>query len=103
MLGLPVSVTPLETITNPPANTTPLARLPELTGKAVTVLGYRLPGWTGGAGFYLGDGQSFILARDGESLKLPPAWQPVVVQGRWLSDVFGTGWLKVAQVTKLEV
>jgi hypothetical protein len=25
------------------------------------------------------------------------------VQGRWLSDVFGTGWLQVAQVTKLEV
>jgi hypothetical protein len=98
---LPVSVTPLETITNPPANTTPLAHLPELASKAVTVLGYRLPGWTGGTGFYLGDGHTFILARGGEALKSPPAWQPVVIQGRWLKDAFGTAWLQVDRLTTL--
>lgn len=101
VLGLPVSVTPLETITNPPANITPLTRLPEMVGKPVTVLGYRLPGWTGGSGFYLGDGQTFVLARGGDSLKSPPPWQPVVIQGRWLSDAFGTAWLQVDQLAKV--
>lgn len=101
VLGLPVSVIPLQTITNPPANTTPLARLPELAGKAVTVIGYRLPGWTGGVGFYLGDGQTFVLARGSEALKSPPVWQPVIVRGRWLSDAYGTAWLQVDQLAKL--
>ena len=102
VLGLPVSITPLETITNPPANTTPLAHLPELAGKAVTVLGYRLPGWTGGAGFYLGDGHTFILTRVGESFRSPSVWQPVVIQGRWLTDAFGTAWLQADRLAKIE-
>ena len=73
-----------------------------MTGNPVTVLGYRLPGWTGGVGFYLGDGQDFVLARGGESLKAPPSWQPVVIRGRWLSDVFGTAWLQVDRLTEIE-
>jgi DNA polymerase III alpha subunit len=102
ILGLPVSVTPLETLTEPLEATVSLTQLPERAGQAVTVLGYRLPGWTGGAGFYLGDGQTFVLVRGQESLKAPPSWQPVVVQGRWLNDAFGTAWLQVDQLTKLE-
>ncbi len=101
ILGLPISVTPLEIVTMPPAEKTPLTRLPELGGKPVTVLGYRLPGWTGGVGFYVGDGQTFILVRGSESLKGPPSWQPVVVQGRWLNDAFGSAWLQVDRLTKL--
>lgn len=102
VLGLPVSLTPLETVTNPPTSTTPLRHLSELTGKPATVLGYRLPGWTGGAGFYLGDGQTFVLARGGEAFKSPPPWQPVVIRGRWLSDAFGTAWLQVDRLAKIE-
>jgi hypothetical protein len=26
-----------------------------------------------------------------------------VVQGRWLNDAFGTTWLQVTQVTKIEI
>ncbi len=103
ILGLPISVTPLETVTAHPEKTIPLARLLELAGQAVTVLGYRLSGWTGGAGFYLGDGQTFVLARGSKSLKAPPSWQPVAVQGRWLSDAFGTGWLQVDRLAKIEI
>jgi len=44
-----------------------------------------------------------VLARGAESLKAPPPWQAVVVQGRWLNDAFGTTWLQVTQVTKLEI
>jgi hypothetical protein len=72
-----------------------------LTAKTVTVLGYRLPGWTGGAGFYLGDGQTYVLARGSKSLKAPPAWQSVVIQGRWLNDAFGTAWLQVDRLAKI--
>jgi DNA-directed DNA polymerase III PolC len=102
ILGLPVSVTPLETVTDHPVKTVALAHLPELTGQGVTVVGYRLPGWTGGAGFYLGDGQTFVLARGSESLKAPPNWQPVVVHGRWLNDAFGTAWLQVDRLARVE-
>ncbi len=101
ILGLPVSVTPLEIVTGHPEKPVSLAHLPGLAGKAVTVLGYRLPGWTGGGGFYLGDGQTFILARGGESLKSPPVWQPVAIQGRWLHDAFGTVWLQADRLTKI--
>jgi len=103
VLGLPVSVQPLEAVADQLPQAVPLMRLPELAGQPVAVAGYRLPGWTGGQGFYLSDGQTFVLARRAGSLKAPPPWQPVVVQGRRLNDAFGTTWLQVAQVTKLEV
>ncbi|MCL4301764.1 MAG: hypothetical protein KJ077_39080 [Anaerolineae bacterium] len=66
------------------------------------VAGYRLPDWTGGEGFYLGDGRTFVWARGSEQLKAPPLWQPVLVQGRWLSDAFGAAWLQVEELTRLD-
>ena len=101
ILGLPVSVQPLDTVTPQPAQTVPLARLSQVIGQPVTVLGYRLPGWTGGEGFYLGNGQTFVLARGAETFKPPPPWQPVLAQGRWLSDTFGTAWFQVEGATKI--
>jgi hypothetical protein len=65
------------------------------------VSGYRLPGWTGGIGFYLADGQTFTLARTRESLETPPAWRPVMARGRWQTDAFGTGWLQLDELTEL--
>jgi hypothetical protein len=43
-----------------------------------------------------------LLARGTEALKAPSPWQPVKVQGRWLNDAFGTTWLQVAQVNRIE-
>jgi DNA-directed DNA polymerase III PolC len=102
VLGLPVSVQPLEAVSDQLPQSVPLTRLPKLAGQPVTVAGYCLPGWTGGSGFYLSDGQTFVLAQGAESFK-PPPWQPALVQGRWLNDAFGTTWLQVARVTRLEV
>ena len=102
VLGLPVSLTPLAAVTDLPGRTTPLADLVDHPGQVVTVVGYRLPGWTGGAGFYLGDGQSFVVAWGSETLRTPPTWQPVAIQGRWRQDAFGTGWLQVDRLAKLE-
>ncbi len=97
MLGLPVSVNPLETVAALPPETVSLARLPETAGQLVTAAGYRLPGWTGGPDFYLGDGQTFVLARGDEAVKAPPAWQPVLTRGRWRRDEFGTGWFHLGE------
>lgn len=102
VLGLPVSVTPLEALGELPDETVPLARLPERRGQAVMVVGYRLPGWTGGAGFYLSDGATFVPARGSETLKSPPVWQVVTIRGRWLADEFGTAWLQVERLQLLE-
>ncbi len=75
-----------------------LMQLPALAGRPVTVAGVRLPGWTGGQGFYLGDGEMSVIAKGGKSLKSPSAWQPVVVRGRWVTDEFGTGWFQVEEM-----
>jgi DNA-directed DNA polymerase III PolC len=100
VLGLPVSVHPLAAIA-PEPEAIPLARLPELTGKSVRVAGYRLPGWTGGQGFYLSDGRTFMLARGAESLPRPGVWQPLRLHGRPLRDEFGTVWLQVDRLEKI--
>jgi DNA-directed DNA polymerase III PolC len=102
VLGLPVSVHPLAVLTDRLPEYVPLAQLPDQVGQSVTVAGFRLPGWTGGQGFYLGDGQTFVLVRGSKSFKSPPPWQPFLLQGRWLNDEFGTGWLQVERLAKIQ-
>jgi hypothetical protein len=58
----------------------------------------RLPGWTGGRGFFLGDGDTFVIARAKPAEGTPPPWQPLLVQGRWMSDEWGTAWLQVDEM-----
>src|SRR5450756_300220 len=62
------------------------------------VAGARLPGWTGGDGFFLGDGQTFVVVKGDKSLKTRPAWQPLLIRGRWIGDGWGTFWLQAEQV-----
>jgi hypothetical protein len=93
ILGQPVSGHPLELVAERLPEYTPLRRLPEMTGRRVTTAGARLPGWTGGKGFFLGDGETFVLARGAEAS--PPPWQPVLLRGRWVGDDWGTFWLRV--------
>jgi hypothetical protein len=71
-----------------------LRELPGLTGRPATTAGVRLPGWTGGPGYFVGDGDAFVIAR---SESRPQIWQPVLLEGRWLTDEFGSGWLQVAR------
>jgi DNA-directed DNA polymerase III PolC len=89
ILGQPVSVHPLELVAASLPARTPLRELPETAGRTVTVAGTRLPGWTGGPGYFLGDGDSFVIVRSQER---PQPWQPVVLQGRWQRDPYGSGW-----------
>jgi hypothetical protein len=79
----------------------PLSHLTENSGRRITVAGVRLPGWTGGEGFFLGDGDMFVVARQHPSQKALPAWQPLLIRGRWVGDEWGDRWLQVEEVTLL--
>ena len=101
LLGWPVSVTPLETLIAPPEGTQALADLPRMPGRPVAVAGYRLPGWTGGRGFFLSDGSMFVVIVGGKSLPNPKAWQALVVHGRWRIDEWGSSELAATSWTAL--
>jgi DNA polymerase-3 subunit alpha len=102
VLGQPVSVHPLELVSGRLPEHVSLAQLPDLAGQTVRVAGVRLPGWTGGQGFYLGDEQTFVMAKAAGSSKVPPPWQPWLLRGHWLSDEFGTGWLQVDEMKPVQ-
>jgi hypothetical protein len=104
LLGQPVSVHPLELVAGSlPRDRVPLRRLPELQGRPVTVAGVRLPGWTGGQGFYLGDDQTFVVVRGDAASKAPPPWQPLLVRGRWLADEWESTWLQAEEIKTTEI
>jgi DNA polymerase-3 subunit alpha len=104
LLGLPISVHPLELVAdklpaNPPS--VPLSRLGEAPGRPVVVAGVRLPGWTGLDGFFLGDGETFITVKEPAGVKAPPTWQPVLIRGRWVGDNWGSFWLQAEKMQKI--
>jgi DNA-directed DNA polymerase III PolC len=101
VLGWPVSVTPLQALEAPVPAATALSELPSQPGRPVSVAGYRLPGWTGGRGFYLCDGQSFAVAIEREGVAKPGPWQPILARGRWQRDPWGAEWLQVEAVQAL--
>jgi hypothetical protein len=84
LLGLPVSVNPLE-LTDLPTGM-PLRQLPEVPNRRVSIAGFRLSGWTGGKGRFLSDGDSFLIAQGGER---PSFWEAVRVYGRYQVDAWG--------------
>jgi DNA-directed DNA polymerase III PolC len=96
LLGQPLSVHPLELVAEHLPAHVPLRRLPEWVGRPVTVAGVRLPGWTGGRGFFLGDEKTFVMVKGSESF--PPHWEPLLLRGRWVGDDWGTFWLQVEEI-----
>jgi DNA polymerase III subunit alpha len=100
VLGWPVSVTPLEAAPTP-AGAVTLAETRELVGMPATVAGYRLPGWTGGRGFYLCDGHTFAVAVERDGLAKPATWQAILARGRWLRDRWGAAWFQVEAIEAL--
>ena len=101
LLGQPVSVHPLEVAAGRLPPHLPLARLPQQPGQRVTVCGVRLPGWTGGQGFFLSDGDTFVTARDDAGRGAPTPWQPLVAHGRWMVDEWGTAWFQVEELEEI--
>jgi hypothetical protein len=101
ILGRPVSVHPLDLVKDELGKITPLAVLSKSRSRLVTVAGVRLPGWTGGPGFFLGDQESFVVARGDRSLKSPEPWIPLRLRGRWQRDEWGTGWFQITSLGDL--
>jgi DNA polymerase-3 subunit alpha len=101
LLGVPVSALadPLAPVKDGLPAHLPLRELPASRGRPVIVAGVRLPGWTGGPGFFLSDGDDFVIARGDKTAKSPPPWQPLLVRGRWIGDGWGTFWLQADSIS----
>jgi hypothetical protein len=102
VLGQPISVHPLDLVREQLPEYLPLRTLPEQLGRRVWTAGVRLPGWTGGPGFFLGDGEAFVVAHGNPSTKAPPPWQPLLVRGLWLGDEWGSYWLQVEETKEVK-
>jgi hypothetical protein len=107
ILGLPVSVHPVDTVEHTPEDAVHLSNLPESPNRVVLVIGTRLPGWTGGKGFFFSDGVSFVnVVMDEAALanrEKPPTWEPFSLSGRWRVDEWGGGWFQAEKMEKVRV
>jgi hypothetical protein len=79
-----------------------LADLDRASGRMVSVAGVRLPGWTGGRGFHLWDGERWVVAKQGKEEKAPAPWVPLLLRGRWVADEWGTHSLHVRTVREVQ-
>jgi DNA-directed DNA polymerase III PolC len=96
LLGQPVSVHPLALVTRP-SGTLLVSDLAAGRSRAGEIVGVRLPGWTGGQGFFVGDGRAYVVAVGPEGQRSPPAWQVVKLRGHWQRDEWGGGVLRYDQ------
>ena len=103
VLGWPVSTNPLAAVEEQTSDDVPLRFLPRLHNQKTTVAGVRLPGWTGGRGFYFGDGDSYEIVKldnsfSGNKLKV---WRPYRLTGLWREDAWGGGWFELLAAVPL--
>ena len=104
VLGWPVSANPAKVVQDQTQDDVPIRFLPRLQNQKTTVAGVRLPGWTGGKGFYFGDGDSFEIARLDKSFTKKhkvTAWIPYRLTGYWRQDEWGGGWFDVVALALL--
>ena len=100
LLGLPVSVRPLDLVREgETADDVPLRFLPRLRNQPTTIAGYRLPGWTGDRGFFVSDGDDFVIVQM-KRMKVPH-WEPFRLAGMWREDEWGNGRFEASQLTPL--
>lgn len=102
ILGQPVSVHPLDLLDVIPDHV-PLAELKEHEGRRSSTVGVRIPGWTGGGGFYFGDRDTFVLVQADESIRIPKAWEPVYLTGMWKTDGMDTYWFQAERFRTLPI
>ncbi len=98
IIGQPVSVHPLA-LAPATLRATTLPALPHTESQLVELCAVRLPGWTGGEGFFIGDEESYVIAR-AEGVA-PKTWEPLLLQGRWRTDSWGGGWFQAQRVQAL--
>jgi DNA polymerase-3 subunit alpha len=101
VLGLPVSAHPLALIAGEREDWVALGDLPRQAGRMVLAAGARLPGWTGGDGFFCGDGETFVIVRQPRGEVAPRPWEPLLARGRWTCDRWGSCWFQAQRVELL--
>jgi len=101
LLGQPVSVHPLATVVACPAHACSLQEAVEQRGQRLQIAATRLPGWTGGKGYFVDDGAQYVVAIGPERGTKPKLWVPLLLTGRWLVDEWGGGWLQVEAWTEI--
>lgn len=105
LLGLPVATDPL-TVCAPVPAATPLRDVPDRLQQPATICAYRLPGWTGGSGYFFGDATTYLTVqlddRLTETHPSPAPWTPYQLEGRWLQDTWHGGWFQVERLHPLE-
>lgn len=95
VLGQPVSVHPVAIMGAARTGCRTLTQAGTQPGRKVRLAVTRLPGWTGGKGFFVSDGATYAVAIPTGKLGTPRPWQPLVVTGRWTLDEWGGGWVQV--------
>ncbi len=95
LLGLPVSVNPLELSVSPLPERVSLRQLSQTNGRTVQIVAFRLPGWTGLGGVFISDGDEYVIADGNLPGREFPFWQPFVARGRWRVDEWGSGLFEV--------
>jgi DNA polymerase III alpha subunit len=101
LLGWPVSVNPLEPLAGDLPGHQPLGTRPASPSGRTVVVGYRLPGWTGGPSFLFADGSTFITVERRGRRDAPRPWLPVALAGRWQEDPWGGQWFEAEEIRPL--
>ncbi|MEX1020255.1 MAG: DNA polymerase III subunit alpha [Litorilinea sp.] len=112
VLGFPVSVHPLQAVAKAGGGAPgrfaegrfaeeSLAAAAAQPGIRCRVALYRLPGWTGGAGWFVSDGAHYAIAIAPKQLPPLKSWKPAQAEGRWRHDEWGMGWLQIEAIHPL--
>jgi hypothetical protein len=101
ILGQPVSANPIQLVKEQTADDVPLRYVHRLLNQKTTIAGVHLPGWTGGKGFFFGDGDDFIIVKSALPGKQFTLWEPVRLSGRFRCDEWETGWFEAESMTLL--
>jgi DNA polymerase III alpha subunit len=104
ILGMPVSVHPLQVLPDWIDDRIPLREVEGRLDQRVETYGTRLPGWGRGRSFFLSDPEHVIFCRipDPNQLEIPPAWVPLRVYGAWRRDSWGGGWFELERIEVME-
>jgi DNA-directed DNA polymerase III PolC len=97
VLGQPVSVHPVAIMGKAAKGCSTLAQAAAQPGRRLRLAVTRLPGWTGGKGFFISDGTTYLVAIPAGKLPTPRPWTPLVLTGRWMLDEWGGDWVQVEE------
>jgi len=105
ILGQPITVHPLDLVEEAPAHVISIKQsmnegVPQKNSSSI--LGVRLPGWTGGPGFFLGDQETYITVRADKAEPTPKPWLPLLLHGRWRVDQWGVDWFQAESMTPIQ-